>query len=108
MNQNRAVADDFDCRSLGCLGLEARNLFFDPHDRLDPVQYTHGKVVEISAGDWEIWKKRIVESFSMSGVEIIQDDVNAHFVADGQEFTIEPKYFKLITPKGGLRGYESH
>jgi hypothetical protein len=44
----------------------------------------------------------------LAGVEIMEKDDSTGFVADGKEFKIEPENFKLLVPKGGLKGYESH
>jgi hypothetical protein len=82
-------------------------LFFDPYDRLDPNQYAHGKLKEIPAEDWDYWKKMVADTLKLSGVELKGNDKQA-FIADGKSFAISPENFKLLVPKGGLKGYESH
>ncbi len=83
-------------------------LFFDPNHRLDSVQYTHGKLQEISIEDWPYWREMIEKTLKYAGVSIQQKKGINSFLADGKIFKIEPKNFKLIIPKGGLKGYESH
>ncbi len=85
-----------------------RFLFFDPHDRLDPHQYAHAKRAEIAPEDWSYWQERICETLQLAGVEILQKDGVPSFLADGREYAIAPENFRLLVPKGGLKGYESH
>ncbi|NUQ40251.1 MAG: FAD-binding protein [Calditrichaceae bacterium] len=83
-------------------------LFFDPENRLDPHQYTHGKFVELTADNWPYWKERVESTLRLAGVEIWGQNGSAAFIADGKEFKIAPENFRLIIPRGGLKGYESH
>jgi glutamate synthase domain-containing protein 3 len=83
-------------------------LFFDPHDRLDPQQYVHAKLKEIKDADWEFWKGMVEETLELAGVTLIKNGNITSFIADDQSFEIRPINFKLIVPKGGLKGYESH
>jgi glutamate synthase domain-containing protein 2/FAD/FMN-containing dehydrogenase/ferredoxin/glutamate synthase domain-containing protein 1 len=83
-------------------------LFFDPYDHLDPHQYAHGKLKEISETDWSYWEEFVAETLIMSGIQLKKENGKEVFVADGKPFELEPKNFKLMVPKGGLKGYESH
>lgn len=83
-------------------------LFFDPYDRLDPHQYAHGKLKDIAAQEWDYWKKMVVDTLELSGVKIKKNNGKDIFVADGRSFALSPENFKLLVPKGGLKGYESH
>ncbi len=83
-------------------------LFFDPYDRLDQHQYAHGKLKKIAAEDWNYWKRMVVDTLRLSGVEIKKNNGKEIFVADGKSFALSPENFKLLVPKGGLKGYESH
>ncbi len=83
-------------------------LFFDPYDRLEPQQYVQGKLQEITAGEWPYWQNKVEETLRLAGVEIITQDGTPSFEADSKQFQISPQNFKLIVPKGGLKGYESH
>jgi hypothetical protein len=83
-------------------------LFFDPENHLDPHQYTHGKFAELSSENWPCWKERVETTLRLAGVDILGQDGSTDFVADGKKFKIAPENFKLIVPKGGLKGYESH
>ncbi len=85
-------------------------LFFNPFDRLDPDQYAHGKIEEITAADWPDWQKMIIDTLTFAGVEISEDVSTGErcFTAGGRRFTITPENFTLIVAKGGLKGYESH
>jgi hypothetical protein len=83
-------------------------LFFDPNNRLDPHQYTHGKIAELTAENWPALKKMVVDTLNLAGIEITRKNGVEKFTADDKQFTIEPQNFKLLVPKGGLKGYESH
>ena len=85
-----------------------RMLFFDPYDRLDPHQYTHGKIEEIADEDWPYWQERVEKTLRLAGVEVAETDDVRSFTADGKTFAITREHFKLIVAKGGLKGYESH
>ncbi len=83
-------------------------LFFDPNNRLDPHQYVHGKLGELDDDTWAYWKERVEKTLELAGVEIRRKDGRSSFIADGIDYEIEPGMFKLMLPKGGLKGYESH
>jgi len=83
-------------------------LFFDPHDRLDPHQYSHAKDAEITPELWEYWQERVIETLTLAGVKIRENSGQNAFIADGREYVIAPENFRLLIPKGGLKGYESH
>ncbi len=83
-------------------------LFFDPYKRLDPHQYTHGKVEAISTEEWPRWKQMVLTTLREAGVPVEIDQGTEVFEADGKRFAITPEQFTLIVPKGELKGYESH
>ncbi len=83
-------------------------LFFDPHDRLDPHQYSHAKFAEITLEMWEYWQERVTETLALAGVEIHKKGNQKAFYADEKEYILTPENFRLLIPKGGLKGYESH
>jgi len=83
-------------------------LFFDPYDRLITVQYNHGKLKVPTANEWIYWKEMVEKTLLFAGVTLQLIDGVSSFIADGKTFTLEPQNFKLIVPKGGLKGYESH
>ena len=83
-------------------------LFFDPYNRLDPHQYTHGKLKAIQPEEWSRWKEMIITTLREAGIFIENENGNEVFEADGKRFALVPDYFKLIVPKGELKGYESH
>ncbi|HFB68595.1 MAG TPA: hypothetical protein ENJ66_06500, partial [Calditrichae bacterium] len=83
-------------------------LFFDPYKRLDPHQYTHGKVEPLAPEEWPRWKEMVRTTLREAGVPIRQQNGREVFEADGKTFAIVPEHFTLIVPKGGLKGYESH
>ena len=83
-------------------------LFFDPQNRLDPHQYTHGKLSELSEDIWPYWRKMAENTLTLAGVEISDRDGEQVFIADNTEYQLIPENFKLMVPKGGLKGYESH
>ena len=83
-------------------------LFFDPYHRLDPHQYTHGKLTEMTADDWPKWQTMVEATLMLAGVVIDEEDGIRSFIADGKTFPLTPEHFRLIVPSGGLKGYESH
>ncbi len=83
-------------------------LFFDPDDRLDPHQYSHAKFQELDQESWSYWKERVEETLRLAGVELWENDGQLHFHADEEDFALIPENFRLLIPKGGLKGYESH
>ena len=85
-----------------------RMLFFDPYDRLDPHQYTHGKIVDIPAEEWPYWQERVRKTLELADIPLVQEGNTPGFTADGKTFRLVPEFFKLIVAKGGLKGYESH
>ncbi len=85
-----------------------RFLFFDPHDRLDPHQYSHAKQTDINDTEWVYWKERVIETLRLAGVEIFEHEGQQAFLADEQTYSITPDNFRLLVPKGGQKGYESH
>lgn len=85
-----------------------RMLFFDPHDRLLPAQYSHGKLQEIDSQVWPSWRDLVAQTLALAGVQLRDRDGEAVFTADGREFELAPAHFKLVVLKGGLKGYESH
>jgi len=83
-------------------------LFFDPGDRLDSHQYTHGKIKSMDETEWNSWLPMVKATLELSGAEIMKDSGKESFTADGKTFLLRPGNFKLIVPRGGLKGYESH
>lgn len=83
-------------------------LFFDPNNRLDPSQYVHGKLEEIACENWPKLKKMVIDTLKLSGVDLKTKNGEISFTANGKLFEIKPDNFKLLVPKGGLKGYESH
>ena len=84
-------------------------LFFDPHDRLDPHQYSHAKFEEITPELWEYWQERVMETLQLAGVELsTKNGKTFSFEVDEQPYALSPENFRLLIPKGGQKGYESH
>jgi hypothetical protein len=83
-------------------------LFFDPYNRLNPHQFIHGKIKEINPAEWEYWRVLVKNTLQLAGIKILMSDNHEMFTADERQFKLEPEYFKLIVPRGGLKGYESH
>ncbi|OGB67426.1 MAG: hypothetical protein A2Y94_10370, partial [Caldithrix sp. RBG_13_44_9] len=83
-------------------------LFFDPYNRLNPHQYIHGRIKEISSAEWDYWRDLVKNTMQLAGVEIQTNGAQELFTADERQFKLEPENFKLIVPRGGLKGYESH
>ena len=82
--------------------------FFDPQNRLNDFQYTHGKLEEMTEAEWQTALTRFKEVLQLSNVKIEQHDEKEFVQVDEQLIELTPSNFKLIVPKGGLKGYESH
>ena len=85
-----------------------RFLFFDPNNRLDPNQYIHGKIEDITDQDWLYWQMRILELLSLGGCYIEEENGTPSIIINDKKIDLSKKNFKLIVAKGGLKGYESH
>ncbi len=83
-------------------------LFFDPYQRMDSHQYTHGRINEITPDGWKYWQNMVKQTLEMAGIVIQKVGDQEVFTAEGKEFQLQPQNFKLIVPRGGLKGYESH
>ncbi|MEE4310989.1 MAG: glutamate synthase-related protein [candidate division KSB1 bacterium] len=92
------------------LGGASRGNFvlFDPKNTLKEAQYVHGQVREFSDSEWTFFHEKITETFHLSNIEIFRLKDREYIVVDGRKIDIDPDNFKLIVPKGGLKGYESH
>jgi glutamate synthase domain-containing protein 2/FAD/FMN-containing dehydrogenase/glutamate synthase domain-containing protein 3/ferredoxin len=82
--------------------------FFDPKNRLEPVQYAHGILKEISHQDWERGLAKFKEILQLSNVAVTMKDGKEFIEVDGKQVEFSQENFKLIVPRGGLKGYESH
>jgi glutamate synthase domain-containing protein 3 len=90
-------------------GASRGNLFFfDPRNRLEPVQYAHGILKEMSHQDWERGLAKFKEILQLSNVAVAMKDGKEFIEVDGAQVELSQKNFKLIVPRGGLKGYESH
>jgi len=83
-------------------------VFFDPENRLVDAQYVHGVLKEFSAEEWRYFCGRIKESFELAGIVVNSEKGDEYIFVEGKKVYIVPENFKLIVPKGGLKGYESH
>jgi len=83
-------------------------LFFDPENRLVDAQYRHGQIKTISPSEWQYFDKRIRDTFLLANISI-ERQAGAEFVVIGsKKYQYVVQNFKLIVPRGGLKGYESH
>ncbi|MGD9487744.1 MAG: glutamate synthase-related protein [Calditrichaceae bacterium] len=83
-------------------------VFFDPKNRLMEAQYTHGKVKEFTDTEWKYYIEKIKEVFELSNIPLFKKNGSEFINVDGEMIEICRDVFKLIVPKGGLKGYESH
>ncbi|NOX37835.1 MAG: FAD-binding protein [Calditrichaeota bacterium] len=109
-SQGRLRIQERPYRGTKLLGGASRGkmLFFDPYDRLHPRQYTHGKLEQIEPREWPRWQQMVLDTLQLAGVHVEEHRGVYRFVADDRVFEIAPNLFKLVVPKGGLKGYESH
>ncbi len=85
-----------------------RFLFFDPEERLLEAQYTHGKVEAIDDETWDYFRPRLREMFDLSNIPLYKKNGSEYLNVQGKMIEFNSDAFKLIVPKGGLKGYESH
>lgn len=85
-----------------------RFVFFDPENRLLEPQYVHGIRKEFEESEWQYFFTKIKETFALANIPIIEEN-NSHFIyVESKKIQLTPSAFKLIVPKGGLKGYDSH
>ena len=83
-------------------------LFLDPEDRLLPQQYTAAKPREIEPAEWPLWLERLEALLEFGGVAIERGEGEASIVVGGRRVALNPETCRMLVPKGGLKGYESH
>jgi len=83
-------------------------VFFDPKNRLHPAQYVHGKLKKFDEEEWRYFLQKIKETFELANIPVYSQNHSRFINVGGEMFELIPKNFKLIEPKGGLKGYESH
>ena len=83
-------------------------LFFDPENRLLKAQYTHGKIKEQDDDSWNYYEEKIREVFKLSNIPLYRKNGAEFILVNGKMVEFNRNVFKLIVPKGGLKGYESH
>ncbi|MCB0284667.1 MAG: class II glutamine amidotransferase, partial [Calditrichaeota bacterium] len=83
-------------------------VFFDPENRLHEAQYTHGKITGFSDDDWNYYNQKIRETFQLSNIPLYRKNDGEYLNVEGKMVEFNRDVFKLIVPKGGLKGYESH
>ncbi len=82
--------------------------FFDPKNRLEPFQHAHGILKEMNLPEWEKGLAKFKEILQLSNVAVMMEDGKEFIEVDGQQVQLSQENFKLIAPRGGLKGYESH
>jgi hypothetical protein len=82
--------------------------FFDPDARLVEAQYTHGKLQNWDSEEWTRNVNMIKETFRLSNIPIFSENGSEYLIIEDRKIELKPDSFKLITPRGGLKGYESH
>jgi len=83
-------------------------VFFDPEDRLIEAQYAHGKLREFTGEEWKYYLAKIKEVFELANIPIYRKNGQEYIHVEERMVVLAPASFKLIVPKGGLKGYESH
>ncbi len=82
--------------------------FFDPKNRLESFQYAHGILKEMNQHDWAKSLAKFKEILQLSNVPVMIKDGKEFIEVDELEVELSLQNFKLIAPRGGLKGYESH
>jgi hypothetical protein len=75
---------------------------------LDELQYTHGKIKEISSEEWFNWKKMVESTLALAGIDRQEVSGSGFFIADYKISQIVPQNLKSIVLQGGLRRYGFH
>lgn len=83
-------------------------VFFDPEDRLIEPQYVHGKIQSFEDAQWEYYLPRIKETFELANITLHQENGISFIYVEEKRIDLFPENFKLIVPRGGLKGYDSH
>ena len=83
-------------------------VFFDPENRLVEAQYVHGVLKDFSDEEWQYFYGRIKESFELANIVVHSEKGADYIFIENKKVKIVPENFKLIVPKGRLKGYESH
>ncbi|MBN1638234.1 MAG: hypothetical protein JW866_04670 [Ignavibacteriales bacterium] len=83
-------------------------LFFDPENRLVAAQYVHGVLKDFSDEEWRYFCGKIKESFELANIAVHSENGAEYIFIEDKKVKIAPENFKLVVPKGGLKGYESH
>ena len=83
-------------------------VFFDPENRLVAAQYVHGVLKEFSNEEWRYIYGKIKESFELANIAVYSENDTEYIFIEDKKVKIVPENFKLIVPKGGLKGYEGH
>jgi hypothetical protein len=97
----------FGTKMLG--GASRGNLvFFDPENRLLEAQYIHGKQKQFTAEEWHYFQDKIKETFQLANIPIYRENDSDYVLIGDEKFELKPENFKLIVPRGGLKGYEGH
>lgn len=68
----------------------------------------HGQLKEFNKEKMAIFSEKIKETFVLANISVISEKGNEYIFVEGKRVDIAPENFKLIVPKGGLKGYESH
>ncbi len=83
-------------------------VFFDPLNRLLEAQYVHGKVIEFTDEEWTYYLSKIRETLELANVALFKKNGSENINVEGKMIELSREVFKLIVPRGGLKGYESH
>lgn len=83
-------------------------VFFDPENRLIEPQYVHGEIQPFENQQWEYFLNRIKETFELANIPVHQENGTPFIYVEDKRVDLIPDAFKLIVPKGGLKGYDSH
>ena len=68
----------------------------------------HGVLKEFSNEEWRYFYGKIKESFELANIPVHSENGVEYIFIEDKKVKIIPENFKLIVPKGGLKGYEGH
>ena len=58
--------------------------------------------------EWQYFCGKIKESFELANIAVHSENGAEYIFIEDKKGRIVPENFKLVVPKGGLKGYEGH
>jgi len=72
------------------------------------AQHVPGVLQDITTEEWRYFCGRFKKSFELANITVHSENGAEYIFIEDKKVKIVPENVKLIVPKGGLKGYESH